>query len=136
MKLTDITEKIENIPKPLNWEALDNKEKYYYIEFLWNKCLNELENEGYRDFLKVRYRDRLTLIHSLGTLFTSIILATIFTIVICLSSHISFIYILIVTLLQSLFAFTIIQNYRYHSKQLKSYQGYYLNDLLNKEAKI
>lgn len=128
--LDRIISKIENFPYPKDWREMNDKEKYYFIEFLWDKYVHQLENEGHRSALIERYRDRLTLIHSLGTLVISMVFTIIATITMCFF-YIGFPFIAIVILIfQIVIVFFVYKNFKYHSDHLKDYQGHYLNDLI------
>ncbi|UYZ24008.1 hypothetical protein [Mesobacillus jeotgali] len=127
--------KVENFPYLKNWNSLNDKEKYYYFEYIWDKNINRLE-EGLRKEMKERYRDRLTLIHSLGTLFFSMLL----TIVASITGIVLELGLTIITSLVMLFQIITVlilwKNYKYHSDQLKDYQGYFLNDMINNKLNI
>jgi hypothetical protein len=132
IEVKKITSKVNNFPFPETWDKLNDKEKYYFIEFIWDKYINYLD-EGNRNEIKSRYRDRLTLIHSLGTLFFSMIL----TLILSASSVLFFeglelnLLTSVILLIQLAVTFFIKHNYNYHSENLKNYQGYFLDHLIN-----
>ena len=128
--LDRITTKVESFPYPDGWEEMNDKEKYYFIEFLWDKHVHQLEDEGHRNALIERYRGRLTLIHSLGTLFISTFCAIIITILVCIFFIEFSVMAVVILLLQIGIAIFVYKNFKYHSDHLKDYQGHYLNDLI------
>jgi uncharacterized membrane protein len=132
IEVEKITSKVKKFPLPKTWDKMSDKEQYYYIEFIWDKYINSLE-EGNRSEIKARYRDRLTLIHSLGTLFFSMSLTLIFSIASVLFFKVLEFNLMttIILIIQGAVTIFIKHNYNYHSENLKSYQGYFLDHLIN-----
>ncbi|MYL21651.1 hypothetical protein GLW04_17235 [Halobacillus litoralis] len=131
INLRNITNKIDDFPKPHNWESMNDKEKFYYLEFLWDKNINE-QHELVLNSIKERYRDRLTLIHSLGTLLSSMVCTIIGTIIWSFFGLQFTFLTLILLIIQCGIFWMIWTNYIYHSNNLLHYQGYYLNEMINK----
>ncbi|WP_227938994.1 hypothetical protein [Alkalihalobacillus deserti] len=129
IKIKEITGKVENFPYPLKWNEMNDKDKYFFIEYKWDNLINK-QTESVRAEIKERYRDRLTLIHSLGTLLFSMF----FTILLSSGWVVLYaeftLFTTLIIILQIAVSLGIWKNYKYHSGNLMHYQGYYLDEMI------
>ncbi|MED4616034.1 hypothetical protein [Priestia megaterium] len=129
LDMSSVTKKVKNFPYPENWEQLDKKEEYFFIEYLWQSQLSKMSVEK-RDYIAGRYSHFLRTIHGIGTLLYSSGFSFLIFIILMIKVKVDPYYFLLV-LFQLVFIILTYINYQYYSKNLKSFQGYFLNEFIN-----
>ncbi|PEP74099.1 hypothetical protein COL32_08890 [Bacillus pseudomycoides] len=132
LKINSITDKVENFPYTETW-GQDEKEDYFFLEYVWQSKLSGMVVEK-RDYIVGRYSHLLRTTHGIGTLLYSSILSLA---VILLVFKLKFeLYYLIFIGVQCSLIWLMWKNYIYHSENVKRFQGYFLNEILNTTEEI
>ncbi|PFK99263.1 hypothetical protein COJ01_19945 [Priestia megaterium] len=131
LDMTSLLKKVENFPYPRNWED-DKKEQYFFIEYLWESKLGSLSTEK-REYIAGRYSHFLRTIHGIGTLFYSSLFSLFVFILFIVNVKFELYYLFLITI-QVVFLYFIYKNYKYYSENLKSFQGYFLNEFINSKV--
>ncbi|MCE0742223.1 hypothetical protein [Bacillus sp. G16] len=127
-------ERVCNFPYPNNWNK-NNKEDYFYFEFIWHKNLLGIDEEK-RNYIVERYRYLLSTIHALGTVFVSHFLAALFTIIAGLWKYglSSFpLRIEVMLGIQLVIVLIVVSSFKYYSANLNYFQGSFLDKMIKEE---
>lgn len=123
---------VEKFPEPENWGEMEWSERYFYLEFIWHKCLMQLE-EHQQSYIERRYSHLLNRTHSYGTLMTSCWLSMFATLIFGLlfgdNITISIVYFL-VSITLSNFS---LSNYLYYERNLNAFQRNTLKLMLKED---
>ncbi|MCY8718428.1 hypothetical protein [Bacillus sp. S10C12M] len=124
---------VKNYPKPINW-GKNQTNDYFHLEYIWHKQLLKINDEA-RVYITDRYRYLLSTVHGHGTMLISQVVSSAVTMIpgyINYGLHVWLHFeVIILYAVQILIAVVFYYSFNYYSKNLRSFQGFILNDLSN-----
>ncbi|MCY9443336.1 hypothetical protein MOF48_15910 [Bacillus spizizenii] len=123
---------VRNYPKPRNW-GKNQSNDYFHLEYTWHKQLLKVNDEA-RAYITDRYRYLLSTVHGHGTMLISQFISSAVTMLpgyIKYGFHVWLHFEALLYIIQILISVVFIFSFNYYTKNLRSFQGFVLNDLIN-----
>ncbi|MEC3693557.1 BA5345 family protein [Bacillus subtilis] len=123
---------VRNYPKPRNW-GKNQTNDYFHLEYTWHKQLLKVNDEA-RVYITDRYRYLLSTVHGHGTMLISQFISSAVTMLpgyIKYGFHVWLHIEAVLYVVQILISVVFIFSFTYYTKNLRSFQGFVLNDLIN-----